>query len=100
MAKRTFPLSRVYQPAGTRSGGAGHDRTQGQGEHHDPVVAHDDGIRAASGGLCNQRENEMSAVLQCSPRLATNGGFAHQINRTSDSISVAEIFSIWSVAMV
>lgn len=41
--------------AGNRAGGDDDDRTQGQGEHHGPVVAHDDGVRAAAGGMRDQR---------------------------------------------
>ena len=42
-------------PARAGAGGAGHDRQQGAGEHHDHVVAHDDGVRAADRGLRDQQ---------------------------------------------
>jgi len=42
-------------PAGAGTGGAGHDLQQGDSEHHDHVVAHDDGFRAADCRLCNQQ---------------------------------------------
>ncbi len=38
------------QAARTGTGGDGHDRPQGTAEHHDHVVAHDDGFRAAARG--------------------------------------------------
>ena len=42
-------------PAGAWAGGGVDHHTQGQGERHDHVLARDDGIRAAAGGLRNQQ---------------------------------------------
>ena len=51
---RPAPLPRL-RPARAGAGGAGHHRPQGQGEHHDAVLALHDGVRAAAGGLRDQR---------------------------------------------
>jgi len=42
-------------PARARAGRAGHNRRQGEGQHHGPVVAHDDRVRAAARGVRDQQ---------------------------------------------
>ncbi len=53
--KNNVSLVSSLSAARTRTGRDGHDGPRRAGEHHDPVVAYDDGVRAADRGLRDQQ---------------------------------------------
>jgi len=57
-------LVQGLRPAGARSGGVGDHGAEGQGERHDLVVAHDDGLRAALVGMVMSNRNYSFAALK------------------------------------
>ena len=62
--KTNFSLVPGLPATRARAGGAGDDFTQGQGEHHDPVMAHDDGVRTPLVGcVISGRNHSFDALV-------------------------------------
>lgn len=70
--KKNISIVSGLSAARTRAGSDGHDGPQGADEHHDDVVAYDDGVRAADRGLRDQYRNNTFGILKATKECVIN----------------------------